>query len=197
MDEDLQIEPGFAGETTNDDHGSPVWVQAEHHLMYDRYMGTFFVGAKHFVVEGGTFNINQPAPNHLPILNYEIRPNVGSIAYHRKRRNCVRRMYSARVHGSQSAMTAAVIEGAHAAEKLQEEILRYLNLRHPYLPQLYGMASTGRVHVAVFHDDLVPYKDVGQQYGDSHFSEVFFWTCIVHMAAKLTALNIRSLKTPT
>ncbi|KAJ7794414.1 hypothetical protein B0H14DRAFT_3497008 [Mycena olivaceomarginata] len=63
MDEDLHLKPGFSGETTNDDHGS-------------QYMGTFFGGAKHFVIEGGTFNINQAAPNNLP--TYWARDPIGA-----------------------------------------------------------------------------------------------------------------------
>jgi hypothetical protein len=34
-------------------------------------MGTIFAGAKHFVVEGGTFNINQAAPNNLPSTHWK------------------------------------------------------------------------------------------------------------------------------
>ncbi|KAF8214467.1 hypothetical protein K438DRAFT_880486 [Mycena galopus ATCC 62051] len=174
MDEGPHVEPGFASETSNDDHGSQC-------------TGAFFAGAKHFVVVGGTFtNITHPPPSNfrmIPMgdlhLLHVIHPNAGSkVARRRRDQNFVRRMYSVRVHGSNLAMTAVLYQGARAEQQCRAEILRYSELRHPYLLQLYGIANTGEVHAAVFHDDLISHITFWQQYTDSHFAEVFFLACI-------------------
>ncbi|KAF8214436.1 hypothetical protein K438DRAFT_1801404 [Mycena galopus ATCC 62051] len=177
------VEPGFASETANNDHGSQC-------------TGAFFAGAKHFVVAGGTFtNITHPPPSNfrrIPIiivkrpmmgdldLKHEILQNTGSrVARRRRGQSSVRRMYSVHLHGSNSAMTAVLYQGAHAEQQCRAEISRYSELRHPYLLQLYGIANTGGVHAAVFHDDLISHVAFWQQYTNSHFATLFFWACMV------------------
>ncbi|KAF8214551.1 hypothetical protein K438DRAFT_881824 [Mycena galopus ATCC 62051] len=178
MDEGPHIEPGFASETANDDHGS-------------QHMGSFFAGAKHFVVAGGTFTNNtHPPPSNfrtIPMgdlhLLHEIHQNTGSrVARRRRDQNSVRRMYSVHVHSSNSAMTAVLYQGARAEQQFKAEISRYSELRHPYLLQLYGIANTGGVHAAVFHDDLISHIAFWKQFTNSHFTEVFFLACI-HISA--------------
>ncbi|KAF8214566.1 hypothetical protein K438DRAFT_1926956 [Mycena galopus ATCC 62051] len=124
---------------------------AKPHLMYGRCTGSFFTGAKHFVVAGGTFtNITHLAPSNFRTIpmgdldfRHEIHQNTGSRVARRCRdQNSVRRMYSVRVHGSNSAMTAVLYQGAHTEQQCRAEISKYSELRHPYLLQLYGIANT-------------------------------------------------------
>ncbi|KAJ7806613.1 hypothetical protein B0H14DRAFT_2875416, partial [Mycena olivaceomarginata] len=183
MDSDSQFEPGFTSESVFGEHGPPP----------DRYTGTFFPRAKHFVVAGGNFsrimNISQAAPSDPPDfrviplgdldLRHEIILKAGSVAAHRRRgRVSARRMYSVHLHGSRSGMTAAVYQGDGAEEQWREEISRYSELRHPNLFQLYGIASAGGIHAAVFHNDLIPPTELVEKYRNSHFSTVFFWACV-------------------
>ncbi|KAF8214587.1 hypothetical protein K438DRAFT_882272 [Mycena galopus ATCC 62051] len=102
-------------------------------------------------------------------------------------------MYSVRVHGSNSAMTAVLYQGARAEQQCRAEISQYSELRHPYLLQLYGIANTAGVHAAVFHEDLISYIAFRKQYTNSHFTEVFFWACITahfSVGASLALLNL-------
>ncbi|KAJ7627099.1 hypothetical protein FB45DRAFT_1059923 [Roridomyces roridus] len=145
-----------------------------------------FSHSKHFIINGGTFtNINhQPAmnPPNFPMISMGsvlLNREVGSVVYRRRGINTVRRvMYSAEVVGVRAPMTAAIIEGAGAQESWREEVSRYLDVRHPYLLQLYCVANTGRVGAIVFHDSLVQYTEFRDQYDQSHFSQVFLWACI-------------------
>ncbi|KAF8207728.1 hypothetical protein K438DRAFT_343175 [Mycena galopus ATCC 62051] len=90
----------------------------------------------------------------------------------------VRRMYSARIHGSDSIMTAAVYQGDGAEEQVREKISRYSELRHPNLLHLYGLVRSGGLHATVFHDDLIPTTELLQNYHNLHFSTVFVWACM-------------------
>ncbi|KAF8214548.1 hypothetical protein K438DRAFT_1749653 [Mycena galopus ATCC 62051] len=110
---------------------------AKPHLMYGRCTGTFFTGAKHFVVAGGTFtNITHPPPSNfrmIPMgdlyLRHEIHHAGSRVARQCRDQNSVRRMYSVRVHGSNSAMTAVFYQGARAEQQCRAEISKYSELR--------------------------------------------------------------------
>ncbi|KAJ7683909.1 hypothetical protein B0H14DRAFT_3907752 [Mycena olivaceomarginata] len=88
-------------------------------------------------------------------------------------------MYSVRTPGLKSALTAAVYQGDGAEEQWRAEISRYSELRHPYLFQLYGIASARGLHAVVFHDDLIPWTELRNKYRNAHFSTVFFWACML------------------
>ncbi|KAJ6532518.1 hypothetical protein B0H19DRAFT_450554 [Mycena capillaripes] len=150
----------------------------------------FFSNSKRLVVTGGNFtNINQAAPSSTPDfrviplgdlnLLHPIGPSSGSaVVSRRRKRATVRRMYSAQIHGSRSNMTAAVYQGDGAEEQWRAGISRYADIRHPYLFQLYGIASTGGLYAAFFHDDLIPHGEILEKYRGAHFPTVFFWACI-------------------
>ncbi|KAJ7111781.1 hypothetical protein C8R44DRAFT_856432 [Mycena epipterygia] len=126
MDDEPLFDAEPSSESTSIDSGSA------------QYVGAFFPNSQHFVVTGGIFkskvadNINQAAPN-LPS-------------------GTVRRMYSAKIDGRTSNMTVALYQGDDTEEEWLEAISRYSWLRHPNFVQLYGVASTPELHVAVFHD---------------------------------------------
>ncbi|KAF7344250.1 hypothetical protein MVEN_01716300 [Mycena venus] len=178
MEEDPPSEP----QTTDDGDGQTAV----------RYTSAFFAHPRHFAINGGSFintNINHAAPSEppdfrmIPIgdlnLLREIRHDGGSgVIDRRKRRAPVRRMYTARITGSQSAVTAVMFQGEGAEEQCRAAISQYITVRHPNILQLYGLARTRGLHAAVFHDDLIPYKEVREKYCHSHFSTVFFWACM-------------------
>ncbi|KAJ7025830.1 hypothetical protein C8F04DRAFT_1127236 [Mycena alexandri] len=53
-------------------------------------------------------------------------------------------------------MTVVMFEGDSAEQEWQQDIATYSGLRHPNILQIYGVASSGSIHAAVFHGDLVP-----------------------------------------
>ncbi|KAJ7643455.1 hypothetical protein DFH06DRAFT_1213266 [Mycena polygramma] len=157
----------------------------------DGYTGGFFPRAKDFNVSGGTFtsvsHIYQAAPSVptdfrlIPLgdlnLLHKIDHGVGVVQRRQRVPPVMRRFYTAQIPGLQRA-TAAVYEGDGAEEQWREEIARYSNLRHPNLVQLYGVVKTQDLHVAVFHDDLVPHAELKNRYYSSHLSFVYFYATL-------------------
>ncbi|KAJ7135934.1 hypothetical protein C8R44DRAFT_769310 [Mycena epipterygia] len=86
-------------------------------------------------------------------------------------------MYSAQIQGCKSNMAVTLYQGDGAKDRWKEDISQYLEFRHPYLAQVYGIVSTANLHAVVFHDDLIPYTELLEKY-NSHSSTVFFWACM-------------------
>ncbi|KAJ7635415.1 hypothetical protein FB45DRAFT_1026298 [Roridomyces roridus] len=150
-----------------------------------------FAHATDIVITGGNFtNINHPPSTEPPenfrriplgdiILNHEIcgPTDTSRVVRLRKRRNYVRRMYSAEIVGLQSPLTMAVITGPGAEEQWKNEVACYSNIRHPTILQLYGITSNGGIHALIFHDDLVAWlRYFWDEYDTSHFSQVLFYS---------------------
>ncbi|KAJ7605434.1 hypothetical protein DFH06DRAFT_1385064 [Mycena polygramma] len=179
MDEQTELEPGSAAQTVRYQSGSSL----------EGYTGGFFPKAKDFNVSGGNFtsvsHIYQTAPSvptdlrTIPLgdldLLHKKEGGYEAVSRYRPGRASTKRVYTARLPGLQSQVTAAVYEGDGAEEDWQEEIIRYSNLRHPNLVQLYGVVKTRNLHAAVFHDDLIPGQDLKDKYYHSHVSAVYFW----------------------
>ncbi|KAJ6462967.1 hypothetical protein C8R45DRAFT_525170 [Mycena sanguinolenta] len=85
----------------------------------------------------------------------------------------LRRLHTARVEGKASDVTVAVYQGAGAKQQWRRDIARYRAVRHPNIVQLYGMASYGNIHAAVFHDDLIPFQQFSDLYKHPHFTSVY------------------------
>ncbi|KAJ7735223.1 hypothetical protein B0H16DRAFT_134256 [Mycena metata] len=99
-------------------------------------------------------------------LQHEIQFDDDSgIVYRRRGQRCARRMYSARIDGCKTAMTVTLYQGPNAEQAWQKDISMHSWLRHPNFVQLYGVASTGPMYAAVFHDDLIPLE----QFRDIHY----------------------------
>ncbi|KAF7378115.1 hypothetical protein MSAN_00235800 [Mycena sanguinolenta] len=133
------------------------------------YPGSFFPNSRHFVVAGGTFTSNiitNTAPSdflRVPLgsidLHAEIRLDATRGVVRRKHvRGSVRHMYSARVVGHNEPMTVAVYEGDNAEREWKRDLLRYSNLRHPHIFQIYAIASSSGIHASIFHGDLIPFE---------------------------------------
>ncbi|KAF7374188.1 hypothetical protein MSAN_00300700 [Mycena sanguinolenta] len=85
----------------------------------------------------------------------------------------LRRLHSAKIEGSDATRTVAVYQGNDAEQQWRRDIKEYMAFRHPNIVQLYGVASFGNIHAAVFHDDLIPYQRFLDIHKHSHFSTVY------------------------
>ncbi|KAF7374233.1 hypothetical protein MSAN_00306100 [Mycena sanguinolenta] len=68
--------------------------------------------------------------------------------------------------------------GDGAEDEWRRDIKKYMAIRHPNIVQLYGTASCGNIHAAVFHDDLIPIRQFLDLYRRSHFSTVYIYAYI-------------------
>ncbi|KAF7374189.1 hypothetical protein MSAN_00300800 [Mycena sanguinolenta] len=111
----------------------------------------------------------------------------------------VRRLYSGKIHAEGTNVAIALYQGDGAEARWRRDVKNYMAVRHPNIVQLYGTASCGNIHAAVFHDDLIPYRQVMELYEHSHFSTVYihvfvrteleeiseyFWTMFEHHLSK-------------
>ncbi|KAJ7610577.1 hypothetical protein DFH06DRAFT_1485565 [Mycena polygramma] len=194
MDSDLRYPAEFSETTVDEDAPST-----------DR---AFFLKAQDFVVAGGTFTsishvINQTVARDIadfrviPLGDLDLLHNVGSeraSVVVRRERASTRKMYAVRIPGSRPRMTAAVFQGRGTEEvrcrssepwkaefsvqEWREEVSRYSNLRHPHIIQLYGVVNTQGLHAAIFHDDLIPYKELQKKYHGSQLLTAYFWASL-------------------
>ncbi|KAJ7657125.1 hypothetical protein B0H17DRAFT_357202 [Mycena rosella] len=148
----------------------------------------FFTHAHNFGVSGGTFqsiknmHIHHAPPAEPPdfptipmgYLNLlrELRLNAdtGVVDHHQ---SPVRRAHSARIHGSESTMTVAIYQGHKAEENWREAISKHSNLRHPNIIQLFGTARTSKIHAAIFHDELIPARQMAEKYDITPIGTVY------------------------
>ncbi|KAJ6538638.1 hypothetical protein DFH09DRAFT_1368806 [Mycena vulgaris] len=174
------FEARFHSESMTDVDGPPE----------DQSMGAFFPQAQHFVVAGGKFKsityTTHSAPTvssdfrMIPMgdldLREEIRPQHRSgVVFREKGRVSVKRVYSARIHGSKAKMTVAVYQGKNAEKKWREDISRYSWLLHPNVVQLYATASRSGIHAAGFHDELIPATQIMKAYRGSPLRTVYLY----------------------
>ncbi|KAF7374230.1 hypothetical protein MSAN_00305800 [Mycena sanguinolenta] len=99
---------------------------------------------------------------------------------HSNRRSGVaslRKLHSAKilVDGERLNVTVAVYHGAGAQKEWRQDIARYRAIRHTNIVQLYGTASCGNIHAAVFHDELIPLQQIFDLYKHSHLSTVYIY----------------------
>ncbi|KAJ7339866.1 hypothetical protein DFH08DRAFT_812248 [Mycena albidolilacea] len=173
MDEEGPTEPQVASESADDERGSPP-TQAftmineaapkdpsgNFNTQYGQNLPEIWCGAPPERTSGHEANVNGPDPW------LEVVHDSSSL----RGRRCLRTM----AHGNFPIFGCSV---GTFKETLLSDFHRHYH-KHPNLFQLYGIASTGRLHAAAFHDDLVSHTEFAQKYEDSHFSEVFFWAFI-------------------
>ncbi|KAJ7057444.1 hypothetical protein C8F01DRAFT_1372121 [Mycena amicta] len=152
----------------------PVQTATLHHRMAGNVdthdVGAFFRAAQNVNISGGSFvsHVEQIIPERppsdfrtIPFDDIDLQAELGaedSGYLHRRWRDrsvrVVRTMYSAKVEGRE--MTAVLYEGdEQAKEDWMKEVKQMSSLRHPYLLQLYGIASSGRIHAAIYHGGLI------------------------------------------
>ncbi|KAJ6512516.1 hypothetical protein C8R45DRAFT_960619 [Mycena sanguinolenta] len=98
----------------------------------------------------------------------------------------LRRLYSAKIEGSDATRTVAMYEGDAAELEWRRDTKRYMAIRHSNIVQLYATASFGNIHAAIFHDDFIPLQDFLDIYEGSHLSTVYIR---VHTDIGLRAVN--------
>ncbi|KAJ6526646.1 hypothetical protein B0H19DRAFT_543987 [Mycena capillaripes] len=108
-------------------------------------------------------------------LQHEIHLDIGTGIVDRRRG--VRRIYSARVGGQNT--TVAMYQGYGAEEEWRQDIAKYMSLRHPNIIQMSGAASSGGIHVTLFHDDLVPFQRFLDLHQNSHFSTIYIYALCI------------------
>ncbi|KAJ6576868.1 hypothetical protein DFH09DRAFT_1276322 [Mycena vulgaris] len=180
MDDQASFEPEFHSESTMDVDGP----------LNDQYTGAFFPRAQNFVVAGGKFtsitNITHAALNvpsdfrMIPMGDLDLREEIrqrhrSGVVYRGEGRASVRRVYSARIYGSDSKMTVAVYQGKNAEEEWREDISQYSWLLHPNLVQLFATATSAGIHAAVFYGDLMPVENLVDKYRGCHQSTVHLY----------------------
>ncbi|KAJ7190482.1 hypothetical protein B0H12DRAFT_1172646 [Mycena haematopus] len=110
-------------------------------------------------------------------LRHEIRlKDTGIVDYDRDRAR-VRRLYSAKIEGRKLTLTVAMYQGNGAEEQWRKDVAKYMSMRHPNIIQIYGAASSGGMHAAIFNDDLIPLKQFVDYYRDSPVLMVYIYAC--------------------
>ncbi|KAF7365950.1 hypothetical protein MVEN_00470400 [Mycena venus] len=155
------------------------------------YTGAFFPRSRNLAIAGGMFTSNvtniyncPPAVpcdfRRIPLGDLDLRHEIrfewdSDTAYRRHYGGSARKFYSARIHGCNTNLTAAVYQGETAEEYLRDTVLKYSWLRHPNIVQLFGIVNTSGIHAVIYHDDLVPAKQILEHYRRSHLRTVLFW----------------------
>ncbi|KAJ7455146.1 hypothetical protein FB451DRAFT_1408020 [Mycena latifolia] len=180
MDDEPHVQAEFQSESTVEGSGPP----------HDQFTGAFFPQSQNLTVAGGQFrsitNVHHVAPTvpsdfrRIPLGDLDLRNEIrlggeSGVAYRLCRRSSVRRMYSARIHGSKSPMTVALYQGENAEEEWRQDLSQYLWLRHPNVVQLFGTASSSGIYAAIFQDELILAKQVMEKYQGSHLAQVYLW----------------------
>ncbi|KAJ6512478.1 hypothetical protein C8R45DRAFT_322307 [Mycena sanguinolenta] len=113
----------------------------------------------------------------------------------------LRKLHSAKISVDRESLdvTVAVYQGAGAKQEWRRDVKNYMTVRHPNFVQLYGTATYGNIHAAVFHDDLIPLPHFEDRYRHAHFSSVYikvyariefdtvhnyFWTTFQHFLSE-------------
>ncbi|KAF7374176.1 hypothetical protein MSAN_00299400 [Mycena sanguinolenta] len=153
------------------------------------YGGAIFPGSQHFTVAGGTFTNITKNYSTAPTVSPDFRKILMSdVDLQREIRLdkpsgvvSLRRLYSAKIeHGTSSvARTVAVYQGDEAEQEWRHDIAKYMAVRHPNIVQLWGTASCGNIHAAVFNDDLIPFQQFADLYRHSHFTTVYIHAYVV------------------
>ncbi|KAF7374119.1 hypothetical protein MSAN_00293100 [Mycena sanguinolenta] len=146
------------------------------------FAGAFFPRARNFTVVGGTFT-STTKNYHTATLPSDFRTiPLGDINLERethlvcrRQQPTIRRVYSAKIDGRASSVTVAMYQGDDAREDWRRDIATYMSMRHPNIVQLWGAASSGNIHAAIFNDELIPFRHFLDLYRHSHFSTVYIY----------------------
>ncbi|KAJ7894047.1 hypothetical protein B0H13DRAFT_2339429 [Mycena leptocephala] len=100
---------------------------------------------------------------------------VSGVVDHRPELGHVRRVYSAKVKGQNSNTTVAMYQGHGAEERWRQDIVKYISIRHPNMIQICGAASSGAIHAALFHSDLIPFQHFVELHRESPILTVYLY----------------------
>ncbi|KAJ6450162.1 hypothetical protein C8R45DRAFT_1043829 [Mycena sanguinolenta] len=163
---------------SSNDSGSEMLVTSDS----TSFAGAFFPRARNFTVAGGKFQsiINNyhaaPLPSDfrtIPLGDINLERETPLVC--RRQQRAIRRVYSAKIDGRTSSVTVAMYQGNGAREDWQRDIANYMSMRHPNITQLWGTASSGNMHAAIFNDELIPFRLFLDLYRNSHFATVYIY----------------------
>ncbi|KAJ6512395.1 hypothetical protein C8R45DRAFT_1152015, partial [Mycena sanguinolenta] len=164
--------------THSDEHLGPYSTQDNPESA--SYGGAIFSGSQHFTVAGGTFtNITKNYSTAPPVpRDFQTIP-LGDIDLQREIRLnddtrviSVRKLHSAQIRREKPNTTVVVYQGDGSEQEWRRDIKKYVTVRHPNIVQLYGTATCGTIHAAVFNDDLIPLQQFVDVYRHSHFASL-------------------------
>ncbi|KAJ7177200.1 hypothetical protein C8R46DRAFT_49346 [Mycena filopes] len=150
--------------------------------------GPFFTGSHDFTINNSVFNnittveapVVPPDIREIPLgdidLQTQLRADELSFEAETglvRRRSCSRRVYSAKVGRQGENMTVVVYEGDAAEQGWHSDAAKYLNIRHPNVLQIYGVAASRGIHASLFHGDLVPYQEFLIRHGKSYIVTIY------------------------
>ncbi|KAJ6555831.1 hypothetical protein B0H19DRAFT_136886 [Mycena capillaripes] len=169
-----------------------------------RHSSGMFSGAHNLTVSGQTLTnvTNYTTPvvpsdfRMIPLgdidLQREISVSSTGVVDRQYERQGVRRLYSARLGGQNT--TVAIYQGPGAKEEWEQDIARYISVRHPNLVQIRGATNYGGLHATLFHDgecfDLEYVFTVTALCGTTGAVPFFFfWQVFTRTAAQSSILN--------
>ncbi|KAJ7626491.1 hypothetical protein B0H17DRAFT_1151001 [Mycena rosella] len=136
--------------------------------------------SSNFTIAGGTFNVwerpRSPPTDFRSIrlgdlnlltqigdeeaLTFDVVERRGPRLVQRRAIVGTRKVYRARIFGSQDPMTAVVYEGSQLQKAIyngswKAEIESRQSLRFPFVPQLFGITESRGVNALIYHDGIV------------------------------------------
>ncbi|KAJ7177202.1 hypothetical protein C8R46DRAFT_49396 [Mycena filopes] len=142
--------------------------------------GSFFAGSQGFTINNGVFNnvttLTVPSDvRKIPLGDIDLQRQLRADKLYFdeesglvRRRSCSRRVYSAKVGRRGTNMTVVVYEGDAAEQGWHSDAAKYLNIRHPNVLQIYGVAASRGIHASLFHGDLIPFQEFLDRHQDSY-----------------------------
>ncbi|KAJ7303629.1 hypothetical protein DFH08DRAFT_54609 [Mycena albidolilacea] len=105
--------------------------------------------------------------NHHPIR----RRRTGVVIRHIKVVVATRRVYRARMFGSQDPMTVVVHDTKFEQRKAQ--VLKVQQYRHPLLAQLFGFTCSAGLNAMIYHDDMVTISQIQKMHAQSILASTY------------------------
>ncbi|KAJ7930770.1 hypothetical protein B0H13DRAFT_881342 [Mycena leptocephala] len=148
-----------------------------------------------FTIQGGTFNVSTTVEQSLGdfrvvklgdlnLLDEIDKQNVvewhpirrkktGVIVRHVKVVVGTRRIYRARIFGSQDPMTAIVYNDAQFEQRMAE-MKEGPQIRHPHLAQFFGFTCSAGPNALIRHDEMIPFSQVQKLHAGSTLASYYF-----------------------
>ncbi|KAJ7901335.1 hypothetical protein B0H13DRAFT_773249 [Mycena leptocephala] len=101
------------------------------------------------------------------------RKKTGVVVRHIKVVVGARRVYRARIFGSQDPMTAVVYDDAQFEQRIVE-VQKGSQVRHPHLAQFFGLGCSASMNTLIYHDEMIPFSQVQKLHAGSALASYYF-----------------------
>ncbi|KAK6980626.1 hypothetical protein R3P38DRAFT_3117407, partial [Favolaschia claudopus] len=119
----------------------------------------------------------------IPMGDIILQSEIQTVISRQSLRQCsVRKLYSAALDGKTSRYIVAMYEGEGSKAEWEQDVARYMSIRHPHIFQIFAIAHSRTFNAAVFHtnSDLVNLKDFEAIYlHDSQMVFTYIRACTV------------------